>query len=155
MPNIAVVLKQEIARLARKEARTQVASLKKASAQYRRDIALLKRQLGKVAQYAVRLNRNVQKSAAPAAEEPATKVRFVSKGLRSQRTRLGLSAAEFGKLVGVTAQSIYNWESGATRPRPQQLAAIAQLRTIGRKEARARLGAVAGVRPARRAKSKR
>ena len=39
MPNIATVLREEILRLARKEARTQIGALKKASAQHRRDIA--------------------------------------------------------------------------------------------------------------------
>jgi len=39
MPNIATVLKEEIRRLARKEAKAQVAMLKKASAQQRRDTA--------------------------------------------------------------------------------------------------------------------
>ena len=43
MPNIAAVLKEEITRLARKEAKSQVAPLKMANAQYRRDIAALKR----------------------------------------------------------------------------------------------------------------
>jgi N-acetylneuraminic acid mutarotase len=45
MPNIASVLKEEILRLARKEARSETNALKKASAQYRRDIAALKRQI--------------------------------------------------------------------------------------------------------------
>ena len=46
MPNIAAVLKEEIRRLAKKEIKAQVGNTKKASAQYRSDIAMLKRQLG-------------------------------------------------------------------------------------------------------------
>ena len=45
MPNLAGVLKEEIRRLARKELRTELAGLKKASTQYRRDIAGLRREL--------------------------------------------------------------------------------------------------------------
>ena len=45
MPNIASVLKDEILRLARKEVRRELEGLKKASAQYRSDIAALKRQV--------------------------------------------------------------------------------------------------------------
>ena len=45
MPNIATVLKQEISRLARKEAKALTAATKKAGSQYRRDIAELKRQV--------------------------------------------------------------------------------------------------------------
>ena len=46
MPNIASVLKEEICRLAKKEVKLQVGKTQKASAQYRRDIATLKRVLG-------------------------------------------------------------------------------------------------------------
>ena len=42
MPNIATVLKDEISRIARKEIRAETAVVKKASAQYRKDIAELK-----------------------------------------------------------------------------------------------------------------
>ena len=61
-------------------------------------------------------------------------MRFVAKGLRSQRSRLALSASEFGKLVGVSAQSVYNWERGTTRPREQQIAKLASLRGLGKRE---------------------
>ena len=43
MPNIASVLKTEIARVARKEVRSEIGSLKKATATYRTEIAALKR----------------------------------------------------------------------------------------------------------------
>ena len=46
MPNIAGVFRQEICRLAKKEVKAQVGKTQKASAQYRRDIANLKRVLG-------------------------------------------------------------------------------------------------------------
>ena len=41
MPNIATVLKDEIARVARKQVRSEIASLKKATATYRLEIASL------------------------------------------------------------------------------------------------------------------
>ena len=47
MPNIAAVLKEEICRLAKKEVKAQVGKTQRASAQYRRDIANLKRVLGR------------------------------------------------------------------------------------------------------------
>jgi len=66
-------------------------------------------------------------------------LRFAAKGLRTQRARLGLSAADFGKLIGVSAQSIYNWESEKARPRAGQITRVAQLRMMGKREARAEL----------------
>jgi DNA-binding transcriptional regulator YiaG len=73
------------------------------------------------------------------AEADATGVRFTAKGLRSQRKRLGLSATDYGKLVGVATQTIYNWETGVSRPRKQQLPVLASLRDMGKREAQARL----------------
>jgi len=139
MPNIALALKEEITRLARKEARAHVESLKKASNQYRRDIAQLKRQVAKLAQHATRADKVAARATANTTNGQSNKFRFVPKGLRSQRARLGLSAAEYGKLAGVTQQSIYNWESGTTRPRAEQMPRLASLRTLGVREARARL----------------
>jgi transcriptional regulator with XRE-family HTH domain len=55
--------------------------------------------------------------------------------------RLGLSAGDFGKLVGVSANSVYAWESGSTIPRREQLAKIAALRAVGKLEAAKRLEA--------------
>lgn len=146
MSNFAGLLKEEITRLARKELRSQVEGLKKASAQYRRDIAALKRQVAALERQVSLLQGTVLR-ARPARAEPegSTRVRFSAKGLRSQRERLGLSAADFGRLVGVTGQSIYNWEQEATRPRQEQVEAIAALRGIGKKEVRARLEQLAGT----------
>jgi len=139
MPNIGALLKQEIVRLARKEARVQVHPTHKASAQHRRDIAALKRTtIALVRQFALLQRRAASAPAAPS-DDAKGKIRFVAKGLKSQRGRLGLSAADYGKLVGVTAQSVYNWEQGQSTPRAEQLKAIAALRSIGKREAHERL----------------
>ena len=140
MPNIGAVLKQEVVRLSRREVRAQVQTTKKASAQYRRDIAALKRGVEALKRQVGLLQRRVLGGPrAIAAESTTRKVRFVAKGLRSQRNRVGLSADDYARLVGVSAQTIYNWERGHTTPRPEQLKAIAALRGIGKREAAARL----------------
>ena len=140
MPNIATVLKEEISRLARKEIRGQTGTLQKASAQHRRDIATMKRQVADLQRQVALLERKVL---APSRETPRVgddaRVRFTSNGLRSQRKRLGLSAAAYASLVGVTPQSIYNWEREVASPRKQQVVALAALRSIGKREAQARL----------------
>jgi DNA-binding transcriptional regulator YiaG len=140
MPNIGAMLKQEIARLSRREVRSVTETTRKAGAQHRRHIAALRRQVAKLERQVAVLQRQ-RLGAAPAASSTASgpKMRFVAKGLKSQRARLGLSAADYGKLVGVTAQSVYNWERGDATPRGDQLARIASLRAIGKREATARL----------------
>jgi DNA-binding XRE family transcriptional regulator len=71
--------------------------------------------------------------------------------LRSHRERLGLSADALAKLVGVSTQSIYNWEHGVTRPRQAQLTMLATLRRLGKRDVRTRLERLEGARSAKRA----
>lgn len=144
MPNIASVLKDEITRLARKELRNQTEGLKKASTQHRGSIASLKRQVTKLERQVSLLEGQLLKvPSASSTEESTANVRFTAKGLRSQRKRLGLSAADYAKLIGVTPQSIYSWESETTSPRKAQVAALASIRGLGKKEVQARLAQLA------------
>ena len=140
MPNIASVLKDEILRLARKEARKEVEGLKKASAQFRSDIATLKRSVSTLEKQLARQGKTASKKVTPiAGTEDSRSIRFSSKGFASHRQRLGLSAFEMGELLGVSAQTIYHWESGATQPRRQQLVVISAVRGMGKREAKVRL----------------
>jgi DNA-binding transcriptional regulator YiaG len=133
LSNIAAALRAEIIRLARKELRAATAKLRKASAQYRSDIAALKR---RVAGLEKQLSRRPGKTDAAAAGAGA-RIRYSAKGLRAQRQRLGLSAADMGVVLGVSAQTVYHWESGKSRPRQQQMAAIGGVRSMGKREAAA------------------
>jgi DNA-binding transcriptional regulator YiaG len=156
VPNIAVMLKEEITRLARKETRQQLETLRKASAQYRSDIASLKRDVAKLAQQAVRLHKTVARAGDGSTNGAKPEaLRFVAKGLRAHRSRLGLSAAKYASLAGVSAQAIYNWESGASRPRASQMSTLANLRRLGKREANARLGTLAQKRTPRKTSKKR
>lgn len=145
MPNIALVLKSEIQRIARKVLKDQTGELKRSLRSARSDIAALRRQVRELQGEVARQNRRGRPGAdpAPAAEEPEHKLRFSAKGFLGHRQRLGLTAREAGQLLGVSAQSVSNWEKGAAMPRASQLAAIARLRTLGKREARARLAEVA------------
>jgi DNA-binding transcriptional regulator YiaG len=140
MSNFASVLKDEILRLARKEVRSELEGLKKASGMYRSDIAALKRQVAALEQQQARLGKAGPKKVAVEAEgEASTKFRFSAARFAKQRQKLGLSAGDMGTLIGVSAQTIYNWEAEKSRPRQQQLAAIAAMRKIGKKEIKAQL----------------
>ena len=146
MPNLATALKTEIARIARKELRGDLEALKKASASYRREIAALKRRNSDLErQLKQALNgarRAPVKSADPNSEE--RQLRFSPERFASHRQKLGLSAADFAKLIGVSSLSVYKWEKGQARPRRAQLEAIASVRGIGKREALAKLEQLAG-----------
>jgi DNA-binding transcriptional regulator YiaG len=139
LSNIATALKAEITRLARKELRSETAKLKKASAQYRSDIAALKRRVATLEkQSSVKAGKT---ATALDTRHTNTSIRYSAKGLSVQRQRLGLSAADMGILLGVSAKTIYSWEAGHSRPRQQQLAAIGAVRGIGKTAAQAKLKA--------------
>jgi DNA-binding transcriptional regulator YiaG len=141
MANLAIALKAEISRIARKEIRAEVEPLKKAVSNYRSEIAGLKRRAAESEQALKRVMRANAKPVAPQVEEETggRKIRFSANGLKAQRKRLGLSAEEVGLLVGASGQSVYNWEGGSARPRQKHLAAIAILKTMGKKSAAAKL----------------
>jgi DNA-binding transcriptional regulator YiaG len=140
MPNIATVLKAEIARLAKKEAKAATAKLQRALVQYRTDIAKLKRIVGQQAKEMIALRR--QQGQPQAEREPEENARFSARSVKAQRKRLGLSALEYGKLVGVSGQTLYSWESGTSRPRKAQLAGFMAVRGIGKREAMAKLAEI-------------
>lgn len=140
MPNLASILKSEILRLARREARAELESLKQASARYRGEIAELKRRVAQLEKLQARAGKPASKAAAaPEGGEGGIRLRYSAKRLASQRRKLGLSAADMGRLIGVSGQTIYHWEAEKSRPRRAQLEAIAALRGIGKREAKARL----------------
>jgi DNA-binding transcriptional regulator YiaG len=139
MPNIAGVLRQEICRLAKKEVKAAIGKTQRATAQYRSDIAKLRRILSQQEREIKLLKRRVQEGQSQVEEEPAEQIRFSARSVKAQRSRLGLSAADYGKLVGVSGLTIYNWEHSTSRPRKAQLAALVAVRNIGKREAMVKL----------------
>ena len=140
MPNIGTVFKSEISRVSRKEVRGETQGLKKSVAQYRGQIAELKRRMHALERQVSRLGKVTAKTVGVDVEaEPERQIRFSAKSLLAQRRRLGLSAAALARLLGVSALSVYKWESGNTRPRAKQIEAIAALRSMGKREAAQRL----------------
>ncbi len=140
MPNLAAVMKDEISRLARKEIKAETPTAKRSAAQHRQEITELKRQVRDLAREVAYLRRQQQKRVGTAsAPDPAVAPRFSPGWVEAHRYRLQLSATDYGELVGVSPLTIYNWEKGKTKPRQQQLAAWAEVRTLGKRDALKRL----------------
>jgi DNA-binding transcriptional regulator YiaG len=143
MPNIDSVFKAEMARIARKQIRAELSSLKSAVSQHRAHLASLRRELEALQREVKRVARAGVMTAQAGSESrdsaEGLALRFRASGLASHRKRLGLSAADFGRLLGVSAQSVYKWESGEVRPRRSQLETIAAVRKMGRRKALAKL----------------
>lgn len=137
MANIAAVLKSEITRIARKELRAETETTRKASARHRAEIAALKRRLAELEQLVARIAKGAAQPAAADEAGDAVRIRYSARSMAAQRKRLGLSAENMGRLIGVSGQTIYGWEAGNSRPRNGQMAAIAAVRKLGRREAAA------------------
>lgn len=145
MANLAVVLKSELLRLARRELRSETAALQKTIAAQRAEIVALKRRTAELEKSVKALTRLAEKAARavqPGVGEAQGSFRFRAAGLASNRKRLGLSVEDFALLVGASGQSIYLWEKGETKPRQKSLAAIAALRGLGKREVARRLDAL-------------
>jgi len=146
MANIATLLKAEIVRVARKEVRTEIESLKKASSQHRSAIAQLRRQvvdLQKQLKAAQRRGTAAARAESSASEDIPR--RFSATRLAAHRSKLGLSAAAYGKLIGMSGATLYLWEQGKSRPNPEQLKKLAAVRELGRREVQQRLASAPGT----------
>ena len=107
MSELTKILRSEITRVAKREARWLVAPTRKSSIVAKQELVALKRRVAEL-------------------------------------ERLGMSAEDFGKLLGVSSQSIYNWEHGTAKPRSALLDKLAVVRAIGKREALARLRSLNG-----------
>jgi len=66
--------------------------------------------------------------------------KFSPEAVAAERQRLGLSAREYGELMGVSQMTVYGWEKGRTRPQEAQLEKWLAIRAIGKREADEALG---------------
>lgn len=144
MAQLASLLKAEIVRLARKEVRAELQALQKASSRYRTELAALKRQLKDQQRQLAKQVKGGGRSKsvasdATAEDENNPRLRFRANGFATLRKKLDLSAADMGKLIGVTQQTVYHWEKGQARPRSSQLQNIAAIRKLGKRGAAAKL----------------
>lgn len=130
-------LKNDMTRIARKEARLLIAPLLKRIATQKEDIVELKR--GRTVQAHTSAHRKPRSPSQMSLSE--AREWFSSSALVDLRARTGLSAAELGRLVGSSGWSIYRWESGH-RPSGDFLVKLASLRKIGNVRARQMLEAL-------------
>jgi len=164
MSTMAQVLKNEIRRLARREIRLSLTRSRKEIATLRRGLAEVRTRItaSEVAQKAM------AKSAAAVAPAPGTPAGakaepgwFSSRGILALRKRFRMTQAQFAQLAGVTSQAVYQWERGGARGklrlRNKTAVALAGLRDLGAKEAKARLAMPKAppVRSKKRAKARR
>jgi DNA-binding transcriptional regulator YiaG len=145
MPNLMVVLKEEVCRLARKETKPIFSKLHKDSAALKRFAADAKRRIAALEAASKRLLaliEEVQGVVPKAAPEKVEKARFTAKTIKLLRDKLDISQTELGELVGVSTNSVYKWEQkeGRLKLRDKTVEALVAIRKLGKREVRIRLG---------------
>jgi hypothetical protein len=143
MPNVNAVLNEQMRRISRREIRANTKAIKRATGHYRRDIAALKRLVAVLQREFAALRKRLPVPSPRPAPEATGKARLRIDGLKAHRERLDLSAKDFGRLIGVSSLTVYNWENGKSKPRRSQLPGIVSIRGIGKREALRRLDALA------------
>ena len=150
MSNVVKVLKAEIMRISRKEAKGATQGIGKSNTWLRKIVADLKRRVLFLEKDNKRLTATMKKYPVESPEkldqEEGRKARLTSRGIRSLRRKLRLSQADFGKLLGITAHSVFLWEKkeGALNLRDKTKAAILSIRGLSAREARTKLDEAGG-----------
>jgi DNA-binding transcriptional regulator YiaG len=145
MLNVVKVLKAEIARISRREARSATQGIAKSNTWLRRVVADLRKRVLLLEKENRRLAATVKKYqvAQPQVpdEEEGKKARFTSSGIRALRKKLRLSQADFGKLLGTTPHAVYLWEKkrGALNLRDRTKAALLSITELTAKDAKQKL----------------
>lgn len=105
---LQTMLKAEISRLSKKEIKTAVAPLMKTTAELRKQVRDLKKQL---AGYVKAAGISV-----PVVEEKPTpsvdKMRFSAKNIKALRMRHRMTQADFATMLGVSKMAVSGWEQG-------------------------------------------
>lgn len=145
MSNVVKILKAEIARISKREAKSATQAIGKSNTWLRKTVADLKKKLVLLEKENKRLGAAMKKFQAEQPQKPiqeeGKKARFTSRGIQSLRKKLRLSQADFGKLLGTTPHAVYLWEkkTGALNLRDKTKAALLSIRGLSAREAKEKL----------------
>lgn len=136
MAKLEIVLKEAIARGARRQVRVVVLPLRREVFRLRNKVKELQAKLTTLHRSANGWKRIID--AAPAipqvSEEDAKAARLSPRLIGSLRNRLGLSQTALARLVGVSAPAVAHWETGEAMPAGKNRANLVALRRVGKRE---------------------
>ena len=136
MAKIETILREAIARGARRQVRSMVLPLRREVFRLRRKVAQLHGGLMGLRRSAAGWERIMDAAppVPPVSEETAKAARLSPRLIRSLRRRLGLSQIALAQLVGVSGPAVAHWEAGESAPNGQSRATLVALRRVGRRE---------------------
>jgi len=147
MSTLAQTIKNEIKRISRREIglalskfRKDHIALKKRLAEQKGKLSAIEKENKELSKKLTGLiqNRRVEAGSAPEAEQVA----IYARGIKSLRSRLGLSQTSLAKLVGMNSISISHWEKKSgkiTIRKPEVIKMLTELKGMKKREVAARL----------------
>jgi transcriptional regulator with XRE-family HTH domain len=152
MATLAKVLKDEIQRLARKEAKAVIQQTQEQNKKLRQTVSQLRKRVDAIERERKRTVKQLERvqqvtgQPEPPSTEDVARARITARNVRSLRKRLKLSQADFARLLGVTPAAVSQMENreGTLRLRHTTRAAIVQLRETGTRQAKEQLKQLEG-----------
>jgi len=149
--NIAQVLKAEISRISKREAKALTSTTRSTAIVLKKTVADLKNRLAQLEKEVKRLNViviNLASTQPAPAEAPEGRAWITGKGVKTLRKKLGITQVELAKLTKVSLSAVVQWERkpGMLKLRDATKKAIMAVREIsGKVEVRKRLDAMVVV----------
>jgi DNA-binding transcriptional regulator YiaG len=136
LAKLETVIKEAIARGARRQVRAVVTPLRREVVRLRKRVTHLHATVTTLRRNAVGWKRLME--AAPTipqvSEADAKAARLSPRLIASLRKRLGLSQVALARLVGVSAPAVANWVTGDSMPTGQNRVNLVALRRVGKRE---------------------
>ncbi len=136
MAKLETVIKEAIARGARRQVRVVVMPFRREVVRLRKKVADLQATVTTLRRSANGWKRLMEASPAipQVSEEDAKTARLSPRLIESLRRRLGLTQMALARLVGVSAAAVAHWVAGNSMPTGQNRMTLVALRRVGKRE---------------------
>jgi DNA-binding transcriptional regulator YiaG len=146
MPDLNKPIREEITRLTRKELKDALQNQHKINIALKKSLAAVKAECTELRREVKAIHKCLPKPPPVArtpevADDKLKRFRPTSKTIKQLRAKLGVSQANFAKLVNVSLSCVRAWErkEGPLQLRDKTKASLFALRTVDKREAKARL----------------
>lgn len=136
MGKMESVMRDEIARLARREVKAAADPLRKEVRELRKAVVELKKSVTKHERVARKVEQAEKKKLTRLSvdEDEAQAARINAKWVKTLRSKLNVSQAELAALLGISVSGVRTWEYDISRPRGKNRASLVALRKLGRRD---------------------
>lgn len=136
MGKIESVMREEIARLSKREIRASVDPLRKEVTKLRSRVSQLEKTVAVLDREAEKMRKaEVERLGKLKADEDEVKsARINGKWVQTLREKLNVSQTELASLLGISVSGVRTWEYDISKPRGKNRAALVALRKIGRRD---------------------